>query len=170
MQRQPITKEKALERLQSLCSRSEQCESDLIKKMINWGIPSCDRKEIIENLKENRFLNNSRYARSFALDKARFAVWGPNKIRLELIKRRIHSNDIKSALENIGQDIWKEGLTKCARNKAKNLDLIGEEGWNNSQKLYKYLISRGFPGGVSSKMVNLLKKKQSALRDAAMDL
>ena len=160
MQKKPITKEKALERLESLCSRSEQCQSDLIRKLINWGITSTDRKEIMETLIENRFVDDARFARSYASDKARFSAWGPNKIKAELIKRRIKANLISEALKNVEQATWKSGLLRCVSNKAKNLDLTGEEEWDNRQKLFRYLISRGFPSSSVSKAINFIQSKQ----------
>lgn len=160
MPSKPITKEKALERLASLCSRSEQCESDLTRKLITWGISPAERNEVMDYLKENRYVDDARFAKSFANDKARFSSWGPNKIRGELIKRRIKAASITAALESIDQQIWKEGLLKCAAAKSKNLDLTGEEGFENRQKLFRYLVYRGFPSSASSKAVNFMKKRQ----------
>ena len=155
----PVDKEKALERLASLCSKSEQCEADLIRKLFNWGINSSDRKEILDYLRENRFVDDARFAKSFANDKSRFSAWGPFKIRMELMRKKIPERVIKEAVASIPQEVWKEGIMKCASSKAKNLELTGEDGWNNRQKLYRYIISRGFPSSSSSKVVSLMVKK-----------
>ena len=161
IRKKEITKEKALERLASLCSRSEQCESDLTKKMINWGINAIDRNEVLEYLRVNRYVDDARFARSFTNDKARFSSWGPLKIKMELVKRRIKGALISEALQNVDQQVWKDSLLKCANTKAKNLDLTDdEEGFANRQKLFRYLIGRGFPSSASYKAVNLMKKKQ----------
>ncbi|MCH5235290.1 MAG: RecX family transcriptional regulator [Muribaculaceae bacterium] len=160
-----VTKEKALERLEGLCSRSEQCEFDLNRKMINWGLSSANRKEIMESLRDNRYVDDSRFARSFTNDKARFSSWGPNKIRMELIKRRLPSSIITESLRNVEPEVWKEGLLKNALSKAKNLDLTGEEGWKNRQKLFRYIVGRGFPSSSASKAVNLMKKRQEEASD-----
>lgn len=156
----PVTKEKALDKLTTLCSRGEQCEFELNRKMLNWGLNSSDRKEIIEYLKTNRFLDEARYARSYANDKARFSAWGPAKIHAELMLRRISTPSIREALNSVEPAIWKEGLLRCASSKARNLNLLGEESWENSQKLYRYIISRGFPSSAASKAVTYMKKKQ----------
>lgn len=155
-----MTKEEALGRLEVLCGRSEQCESDLTRTLINWGISSCDRKEILYYLKENRYLDDARFARSFANDKARFSSWGPYKIRMELIRKRISSPLIREAVNNVESEIWKEGLLRCARAKAKNLDLTGEDSFEECQKLFRYLVGRGFPSGAVSKAVNVMRKRQ----------
>ncbi|MCH5227788.1 MAG: RecX family transcriptional regulator [Muribaculaceae bacterium] len=160
MAKKPVTKDSAFERLAALCSRSEQCESDLMKKMVAWGLRDIERREVAERLKEGRFLDESRFAKAFATDKARFSVWGPVKIRIELAKRRIPGTIIRDAVAGVNPDIWKEGLLKCARTKSRTLELNGTEGYKNQQKLYAYLISRGFPSGASSKAVALMKKEQ----------
>ena len=154
-----ITKEEALGKLESLCSRSEQCEYDLMQKLYRWGLPAQQRSEIIESLKENRFLDNGRYAKSYAHDKARFSAWGPMKIRMELIKKRISSQLISEALRGIDQEIWREGIFKNARAKAKSLDLKGENSFQEKQKLIRYLVGRGYPVAAAVKAAKALEER-----------
>lgn len=149
-----ITKEEALSRLESLCSRSEQCEYELNQKLYRWGLNVNERKEIISSLEENRYLDNARYARSYANDKARFSSWGPIKIRTELMRRHISSSLITEALKSVDQEIWKEGIMKCARTKARSLDLTEDNFHEKRQKLFRYLLTRGFPMDTSRKVVN----------------
>lgn len=158
--KKPFTKEKALEKLAALCSRSEQCEFDLTRKLCNWLVPPSDRKEIIDYLRDNRYLDDERFARSFTNDKARFSHFGPFRIRMELVKRKIPAPLIKNALEQVDKEVWKQGLLKNASAKARNLDLIGEVGYNNRNKLLRYLISRGFSSSSSLKAVEYFRKKQ----------
>lgn len=163
-----LTKDKALDKLASLCSRSEQCESDLIRKLINWGVTSSERNDIIKYLKENRYIDESRYAKSFVNDKAKFSCWGPYKIRLELAKRKISRIMVDEAIKNVEKSIWKESILKCAKAKARNMDLVGEGARENRQKLLRYLVSRGFPTGISSKVVIFMKQSQEETDDKEM--
>ena len=160
MQRKPLTKEAALTRLEALCSRSEQCESDIVRKLYNWGLSASDRKEIIQSLRENRFVDDARFAKSYANDKARFSSWGPNKIKVELIKRKINASYIKEALSGVDRKVWNEGLLRATQSKARNIDLIGEDEWDNREKLFRYLIMRGFPSSAVSKAIDWIKKQQ----------
>lgn len=160
MRSKPVSKEKALERLASLCSRSEQCEFELKRKLMNWGISAADSISILDYLKNNRYLDNTRYAKSFANDKARFSSWGPFKIKAELIKRKIESPIINEALKAIDPQIWKEAILRCSESKSKNLHLAGEDGYEDRQKLFRYLISRGFSSASSSKVVSMMKRRQ----------
>lgn len=161
MAKKIVTKEDALQRLSALCSRSEQCEYDVNRKMLNWGISLADRVKVLEFLIDNRYVDDTRFAKSFANDKAKFSSWGPYKIKLELSKKRIKPDVISEAIKKIDNRIWREGLMKCAIAKARNLDLCCEESWQNRQKLYKYLISRGFPSSSSGKIVSFIINQQN---------
>lgn len=156
----PLTKEKAKTRLMSLCARSEQCEYDILQKMFRWGLSEQDREEVIDFLKENRYIDNGRYASGFAMDKARFSHWGPIKIKMELLKKRIPAEMIKAALSSVDKEVWKEGLKKNLFSKSRHLNLLGEEGYENGNKLLRYLVSRGFPMSSCIKAVGYMKKLQ----------
>lgn len=67
---------------------------------------------------------------------------------------------IKDALERVPTEVWKEALKKTAVAKSRHLNLTGEDGMENRQKLYNYLIGRGFTSSMSSKAVALMKRKQ----------
>lgn len=160
IRKKPLTIEEAKLKMAGLCARSEQCSFSIEKKLYNLGLSSSQRKEIITFLEEERYLDDYRYARSFANDKARFNHWGPRKIRAALSVQKISGIAINEALEKIDEKIWEEGLMKCARAKAKYLDLTGSEGMENCRKLFVYLMGRGFLSSESSKAVKLMKKIQ----------
>lgn len=160
-----ITAEQALKRLTSLCSRSEQCEYDLSKKLISWRIKESDRNSILEYLRNNRYIDEKRFANNYALDKSQFSLWGPSRIRMELSRRKIKSEMIKEALEGVDPKIWKDSLLRLSNAKAKSLDLTGEESYKEGQKLLRYLIGRGFPMKSSLKALELMKKRQLEEKD-----
>lgn len=160
IKKKPVTPEQACLKMASLCSHSEQCEADIKKKLFNMGLSSKDQKEILDYLKEEKFIDNQRFANSFANDKARFANWGPFKIRMALGLKKITNSMINEALERIQPEIWKESLMKLASVKAKSLPLYGPENQENRAKLYRYLLGRGFSSADSVKAVQTLRKQQ----------
>lgn len=160
IQRKKITREQAMERLKTLCVRSEQCEFEVERKMFNWGINTTDRNEIISVLREERFIDNERFAKSYANDKAKFSCWGPYKIKMELSKRRINSAIINKVVSEIENEIWKNAILKCVRSKSRNLDIRGEGGKGNREKIYRYLLGRGFPSSASLKAVSFIRNEQ----------
>ena len=161
LNKKPISIEKARLKIASLCSKSEQSEYDLKGKLFKMGLSASQSKEIIDFLKEEKYLDNRRYAKSFANDKAKFSYWGPYKIKLALSQHKIPGNIISEVISEIDPLIWKEAILKCAINKARNLDLIDEEtGFENRKKLFKHLISRGFSSIDANKAVKKMKFQQ----------
>ena len=152
--------ESARLKMAGLCARAEQCEFEIEKKLFRLGLPHDKRKEVIEFLKSEKYLDESRYASSFTHDKALFAGWGPFKIRAELRMRKISSSAIENAIQSLPSETWSQSLKRLSSSKARAMDLTGEDGKKNSMKLYRFLLSRGFPGEDSLKTVKQLIKLQ----------
>jgi regulatory protein len=64
----------------SYCARGERCTEDVVTKLKTWEVPESLQRGIIETLYSENFLDDSRFAKSFANDKWRFNGWG--KIRI----------------------------------------------------------------------------------------
>jgi len=146
---------RALERTMDLCSRSEHCRKDILDKLNNWKITSeKENKTIIKSLTDDKFIDEKRYARSYAQDKFRFNKWGRIKIRAMLKNRGISNNDIDSALEMIDNDSYlkmidEEMVNKRRSIKAKNIfDLKG--------KLFRFGGSRGYENEYIYDFINKL--------------
>ena len=84
-----VTPQKALEMMAGLCAKSEQCPYDIMAKLRKFGLTAEDAGEVLDSLREQKFVDEARYARSFARDKVRFSGWGRNKIRQQLMLKRI---------------------------------------------------------------------------------
>lgn len=145
--------EKALLKMSDLCARSEQCESDIRQKLYRMGLASGQVQEVVTRLIDGKFIDNARYARSFARDKVRFSAWGRNKIRLGLMAKRITSADISAALDAIDESDYLDALKRAARAKARGMELAGPDGRENRLKLFRHILSRGFESDIASKMV-----------------
>ena len=166
--KKPITKEEALQKMASLCSRGEQCSKEIREKLFHLGLRKDEIDEILNWLKSNRYIDENRYARSIAHDKSRFSNWGPNKIKLYLFSKHIPASSIKEALESVEDNIWETALMKSAETKSRQLDLTlsGEEGYNNRKKLFLFLIGRGFTSAAANRAVKIMKSRQKASDDS----
>lgn len=160
IRKKTVTENEARLKMADLCARSEQCEFDINQKLFRLGLYTDQRERIISFLKEERFIDHQRFARSFARDKCRFSAWGPFKIRQGLSLKRIPSSLISEALDEIEEEEWNEALNKAARSKEKGLDLIGERAKENRIKLYKFLLSRGFENDSVKEKVKQMVIKQ----------
>lgn len=145
-------------KMASLCARSEQCESDIRAKIRRRGLSAVQENEIIDFLKEERFLDNDRFAGAFASDKMRFSGWGRLKIRMALYAKGISTEIIKRALDNLPEDAYFESLLEAARSKSRSLDVSKRE---DVVKLYRFLASRGFESDYCMKALRILRTEKT---------
>lgn len=154
----PVTPDAARLRMADLCARSEQCEADIRQKLYRLGLSSAEVQATVSSLIEDRFIDNARFARSFARDKCRFSAWGRNKIRLALAAKRISAQDIAQGLEAIDRKDYLDALKRTAMAKARTLDLKGENAYENKLKLFRHILSRGFESELASKIIAQISK------------
>ena len=139
--------EALLKRMAGLCARSEQCTYDITTKLYKAGLPREKREEIIEYLTANRYLDDARFARSFASYKVRFSAWGKKKIRMALAAKRIDSTLIIDALDAIDDEDYAEAIRRVIESKRRDYDPADHE---QRAKLYRSLLSRGFESDMIS--------------------
>lgn len=156
IRKKSIDPEKARLKMADLCARSEQCEYDIREKLKRWQLPSAAIEEIIDSLKERRFIDNFRFAKSFTNDKVKFSAWGRNKIRQALKLKRIPAEVIEEAFEDFDSEEYNKALLRAAKAKASALDLSIYE---DKAKLYRHLLSRGFESRKISAVINKLKEE-----------
>ncbi len=147
-----------LSRMASLCARSEQCEADIAAKLHKAGLSRDDADSIMRRLRDDRFLDNRRFARAFASDKSRFAGWGRVRIRMALAMKRIPSDIVAEALDNIDDEEYMEAMRRTARAKTRTLDLSLRDDRN---KLYRHLLSRGYESALAVKVIKELLSSDS---------
>mgnify|MGYP001032491233 CR=1 FL=1 len=156
-QRRPITPEKALERLESLCARSEQASGELLRKLRSWGISGSKADEIISSLTDRRFVDDERFAGAFVRDKVRYARWGRRKIRQALYQKGIASEIISKALAEIDEDEYESVLAAILSAKARTAyDITTYEG---RTQLYRHGLSRGFEPDLVARLLRALHEK-----------
>lgn len=150
--KRPISIENLRLKMAGLCSCSEQCEYDIRTKLFRAGLNTSDSEDIISFLKTEKFLDNKRYAKAYARDKAIFAGWGRKKIRMMLVSKKIASDTIDWALNQIDQDEYERQLMKATVSKGSGLDLSTRE---DNIRLYRHLLNRGYE---SSLIITSIKK------------
>ena len=94
-----VSKEEALAKIQRYCAYQDRCHQEVRTRLLDMGVYADWLEEIIVQLIEENFLNEERFARSFARGKFRIKQWGRNRIRQELKKRNISAYCIRMAME-----------------------------------------------------------------------
>lgn len=146
------TREQALQKLQRYCAYQDRCHSEVRSKLLSLGIYGDELEEIVVELIEENFLNEERFARSYARGKFRFKCWGRHRIRRELKSRRISDYLIRKALEEIDPDEYQQALHDFLSRK---LPLIkAASAYEEKQKLAAYAQRRGFESELIWEVVN----------------
>ena len=137
-----LSYEQALQRAASLCRTSEHCIYDITNKLKKWGICAPDIDKIIDRLIDEKFIDESRYARAYVNDKFRFAHWGRVKIKNMLYLQHIPEAEINEALNNIPQHEYEEVLKGVIESKQRTLPET--ESYEARTKIIRFAIQRGF--------------------------
>lgn len=138
-----MTPQQALSRLAALCSRGEQAESDLRRKLQRWDIDPVEANRIVQRLKEENFLNEERFARAFVRDKARFNGWGRVKIAHALRQKQVSAAIIQLAIdEEMDAQASRSTLLRLLQGKARTV--CQREPRLARAALLRFAASRGF--------------------------
>lgn len=146
----PISPSEAKHRIETLCSTSEQSTFDVTARMRRWGLSTEEIFEIVEDLKDRKFINDRRYAISFARDRIRLSRWGRMKVRLFLRAKGINEDYVEEAMRTIEEDEYLNILKLVMRAKAR---MLGTKSQENNTKLYRFAIGRGFETPLITKML-----------------
>ena len=142
MARKPITPDNAYLRLTTLCARCEQAEGDLRKKLRDWDVSESDASDIIERLKQERYLDNERFAHAYCHDKLLYNGWGCIKIAYMLKSKGIEQDYIDNALNEIDEEQYQQMLDEILKSKLKTLK--GKDAQQTREALLRFAASRGF--------------------------
>ena len=137
-----LTPAQALIRAQLSCAYQERCHQEMRNKLYEWGLYSDAVENILANLITDNFLNEERFAKSYAGGKFRIKKWGRIKIKIELKKRKISEYCIKKGMLEIDEKEYIQTLKQLIEKKSKEI-----KGGNLHVKNYKiaqYIASRGF--------------------------
>ena len=111
-------------------------------KLKSWGLIQEAIDLLIVELIQFNFLNEERYARSFARGKFRIKKWGKLKIRMALKKQDINLKCIDLAMQEIDDKTYIITLKEILQKKN---DILKEtNSFNRKMKLIRYLVNRGY--------------------------
>ncbi|WP_378179475.1 regulatory protein RecX [Aquimarina sp. SS2-1] len=139
---QSITVTEAIKKMEHYCAYQERCHKDISNKLNTMRLIPEAKEKIILHLLEHNFLNEERFAKSFARGKFKIKKWGKQRIMRELKFRQISEYCIKTALKEISEDEYLKTFHELAE---KKFDAIIEKDVQKKRKkLIDYLLYRGW--------------------------
>lgn len=150
------TIQEATKKIESYCAYQDRCHKEVNGKLKEMGMIPLAIDTIIGQLIEDRFLNEERFAKSFARGKFNIKKWGKNRIVNELKFRNISKYNITTALKEIDPQEYLNTLDTLA---IKRLGQISESNiQKRKKKLADYLLYRGWESHlVYEKLQELIK-------------
>ncbi|MFL9843228.1 regulatory protein RecX [Flavobacterium rhizosphaerae] len=136
------TVEEAKKKLEYYCAYQERCHEEVIKKLKSLNMIPQAIDVIVTHLIEHGFLNEERFACSFARGKFNIKNWGRLRIINELKARHISIYNIDRALKEISADEYDAVFNRIAQH---HWETIKEPNLlKKKQKLAGFLIRKGF--------------------------
>lgn len=137
-----ITVSQAQLKLEYYCSYQERCHQEVVEKLHQLGMKSDEIDAVIVHLLEHNFLNEERFARSFARGKHRIKQWGKNRIVNELKLRQVSAPNIKLALTEIEEEQYYQVFEELSERHWHGLK--ERNGQKKRKKFCDYLLRRGW--------------------------
>lgn len=144
--RKIYTRDQAFKKAGEYCAYQERCQQEVRDKIYSWGLHRDDVEAVIAQLISDGFINEERFARTFAGGKFRIKKWGRVKIKNELKAKKITDYCIRKAMEEIDDKDYLKALKAVIDKKAKETKETNL--FKKVNKIAAYCISRGFESDV----------------------
>ena len=142
MNQKSFTVDEIKKKLEYYCAYQDRCHQEVEKKLRDFRLIPEAKEMILIHLIQNDFLNETRFAQSFARGKFRIKKWGRKRIIQVLKQRDITAYNIKLALKEIDEEEYYKVLVEMAQSKFSQLK--DSNPYQKKQKLYQHLYRRGF--------------------------
>jgi regulatory protein len=123
------------------CVYQERTQQEVRDKLYKLGLYSDEVEEILAELITENYVNEERFAKSFARDKFNLNHWGRIKISYELKHKNISSYCIDKAMEEISDEGYEKAIIQLIEQKLRQMS--GEE-FIIKNKIIRYLMGKGF--------------------------
>ena len=142
MEDQLKTEHDIFARIARICSRSEECSSDIRKKIKDLGADEELREKILQRLIDEKFVDDDRYVRAYVRDKFRINKWGRVKMRYYLKMKGIQDDIIEAGFEEIDPEEYANLLIKTMKEKAKSVRKSNK--FEKMGQVIRFTQGRGF--------------------------
>ncbi len=128
--------------LENYCAYQDRSHKEVIEKLRKINIIPIGIDQIISGLIQDNYLNETRFAKSFARGKFRIKSWGKKRITFQLKHHQVSDYNIKIALEEIdeveyiktlnklSEKIWSSSIGNSLSNrKMKFISALQYRGW-----------------------------------------
>ena len=156
-QKKSFTVDEIKRKIEQFCVYQDRCHKEVEQKMRDYELIPEAREMILLSLMQNNFLNEERFAKSFARGKFRIKSWGKQRIIRELKFRDISTYNIKTALKEIDENEYLETIYRVTEKRSNSISETNS--YKKKQKLIAFLMRKGFENELIFKTVNEVLEK-----------
>ncbi|MDO6803915.1 regulatory protein RecX [Wenyingzhuangia sp. 1_MG-2023] len=136
------TVEEAKRALENYCVYQDRCHKEVEEKLFKMGMIPQACEVVMLHLMEHNFLNEERFAKSFARGKFRIKKYGKVRITQELKFRNISDYNIKTALKEIDEEEYTNMFYKLVHQKWENTK--ESNFYKKKKKVADFLLRKGY--------------------------
>lgn len=134
--------EQVKRKLEHYCAYQERCHAEVESKLYALKVPRSYHAQIMVYLIEENYLNEQRFAVSFARGKHTISYWGKRRIELELKQRNISAYLIRFALNEIDEQVYQSNFEKISLQRWESLE--NKALLQRKKSLTDYLYRKGY--------------------------
>ena len=139
-----------------IVEKSYKSEKELVDKLILKGYDNESINKTMDVLKEYNFINDENYVKMYVKDKLKQV--GKKKIKYDLAKKGISDKIIDEEIYNIDSEYEKNTAYNLAIKKYNTIAKREADRFKLSQKLYRFLLSKGYSYDIVSSVVKEITK------------
>lgn len=144
-------------KIEAYCAYQDRCHYEVSNKLSQWGISGEQKDQLIADLITNRFLDEERFAESYASGKFRIKYWGKVKIKQQLKSKFVPEFCIRKALNQIDSDEYYSVLKHLTERKLNELK-SERDSWKKKVKIMRYLVSKGYEQDLIYNVISEIEK------------
>jgi regulatory protein len=156
-QKKSFTVDEIKRKIEQFCVYQDRCHKEVEQKMRDYELIPEAREMILLSLMQDNFLNEERFAKSFARGKFRIKSWGKQRIIRELKFRDISTYNIKTALKEIDENEYLETIYRVTEKRSNSISETNS--YKKKQKLIDFLMRKGFENELIFTTVNEVLEK-----------
>lgn len=137
-----LTLKEAKLKAADFCAYQERTQQQVRDKLYDYGLYSDEVEDVLTDLITEDFINEERFAKSYAGGKFRIKKWGRVKIVHNLKALKISDYCINRALEEIDEEDYYTTMNDLLEKKKNTIS--GDNQFIISRKLANYLIQKGY--------------------------
>lgn len=141
-----------------IVERSYKTEKEIVDKLVLKGYEHSTINKTLEFLKEYNFLNDEAYTKMYIKDKVK--TQGKNKIKYSLMRKGISDELISTHLTDVNEGDLRDVAFELALKKYNVLKKRENDKFKLSQKLYRFLVTKGYDYDLVSEVIKKVIKTE----------